>query len=84
MAHHKSALKRIRTSEKARIANRFYMKRMRRSVKMVLEADNKEAAMPLLQQAESTLDRLAIKGLIHKNNAANQKSRLHRHVNNLS
>ena len=84
MAHHKSALKRIRTSEKARLANRVYMKKMRRSIKMVLEAENKEAALPLLQQAESVLDRLALKGLIHKNNAANQKSRLHRHVNNLA
>ena len=84
MAHHKSAVKRIRTSEKARLANRVYIKKMRKAIKMVLEADNKEAAMPLLQQAESTLDRMAIKNLIHKNNAANQKSRLHRHVNNLS
>lgn len=84
MAHHKSAVKRIRTAEKARLANRVYIKKMRKAIKMVLEADNKEAAMPLLQQAESTLDRMAIKNLIHKNNAANKKSRLHRHVNNLS
>ena len=66
MAHNKSAVKRIRTAEKARLANRVYIKKMRKAIKMVLETDNKEAATPLLQQAESTLDRMAIKNLIHK------------------
>jgi len=84
MAHHKSALKRIRTSEKSRISNRLYRKQMRNSLKEVLSSENKETAQPLLQKAESMLDRLAIKGIIHKNQAANKKSRLHRFVNKLS
>jgi len=84
MAHHKSAIKRIRTAEKARLANRTYRKEMKKSLKLVLEAADKETAQPLLQKAESQLDRMAIKGLIHKNKAANQKARLNRFVNSLS
>ena len=84
MAHHKSAIKRIRTAEKARVANRTYRKEMKKALKLVMEAADKETALPLLQKAESKLDRMAIKGLIHKNKAANQKSRLNRFVNGLN
>ena len=84
MAHHKSAIKRIRTAEKARLANRTYRKEMKKSMKLVLEAADKDTALPLLQKAESKLDRMANKGLIHKNKAANQKSRLNRFVSSLN
>jgi small subunit ribosomal protein S20 len=84
MAHHKSAIKRIKTAEKARLANRTYRKEMKKSIKIVLEAADKETALPLLQKVESKLDRMSIKGLIHKNKAANQKSRLNRFVNGLN
>jgi len=84
MAHHKSALKRIRTAEKARLVNKAYTKQVKRSVKALLGMESKEEAQPQLQQTSSLLDRLARKGIIHKNKAANQKSRLTRFVNSLS
>jgi len=84
MAHHKSALKRIKTSEKARLTNRQYSKSMKKAIKEVLAAENKEQATPILSKSISLLDRLAIKGIIHKNKAANQKSRLTNFVNALN
>ncbi len=84
MAHHKSALKRIKTSEQARLVNRRYVKSMRKIIKEVLAAETKEQATPLLNKSISVLDRLAIKGIIHKNKAANQKSRLTKFVNALN
>ena len=83
MAHHKSALKRIRTAEKARLVNRTYMKSMRRSIKALLSIDKKDEAEPLLQKTASLLDRLARRGIVHKNKAANLKSKLTKHVSSL-
>ncbi len=84
MAHHKSALKRIRTAEKARLVNRTYIKSIRRSIKALLSTEKKDEAEPLLKEATSLLDRLARKSIIHKNKAANQKSRLTKFVNSLN
>ncbi len=82
MAHHKSAIKRIRTSEKARLRNKHYRSMMKTAIKKVRLAESKEVAAANLNQAISLLDRLAAKGIIHKNNAANKKSKLTRLVNN--
>ncbi len=84
MAHHKSAIKRIRTSEKARLANRAYKKRLKRLTKELYAAENKETAEPTLKKAASLLDRLAVKNILHRNNAAHKKSQLTRYVNSLS
>jgi len=82
MAHHKSAIKRIRTSRKARLRNKHYRSIMKTAIKKVRLAESKEVAEANLNQAISILDRLASKGIIHKNNAANKKSKLTRLVNN--
>ena len=84
MAHNKSAIKRIRTAEKARLINRQFIKQLRRSTKTILATEGKEEALPLLQKAISLLDRLARRSIIHKNKAANQKSRLTKFVNALN
>jgi len=84
MAHHKSAFKRIRTSEKARIYNRQHKSAMRKAIKSVVTAADKETAMNTLKQTSSILDKLVLKGIIHKNKASNQKSRLTKFVNKLS
>ena len=84
MAHSKSAYKRIRTAEKARLVNRTYIKGMRRSIKALLSTEKKDEAEPLLKETTSLLDRLARKSIIHKNKAANQKSRLTKFVNSLN
>jgi len=82
MAHHKSAIKRIRTNEKARLRNKFYRSTMKTAIKKVRLAESKEVAQANLNQAISILDRLAAKGIIHKNNAAHKKAKLTRFVNN--
>ncbi len=82
MAHHKSAIKRIRTNEKAHLRNKHYRSIMKSAIKKVRLAESKEVAQANLNQAISVLDRLAVKGIIHKNNAANKKSKLTRLVNN--
>lgn len=84
MANHKSALKRIRSSERRRIRNRIIRGRARSFVKrtrQALEAGDLEAAREWLQQAVSALDKAAEKGVIHRNNAARRKSRLMRAYN---
>jgi small subunit ribosomal protein S20 len=83
MAHHKSAIKRIRTNERDRQRNRHYKTLLKTSLKKVRSAENKEEAEALYRQTESILDKLVNKGIIHKNKAANQKSKLAVFVNQL-
>ncbi len=84
MAHSKSAKKRIRQSEKARIHNRHYRSMMKTFIKRVLAAPDKTAAEAELRTTVALLDKLASKRIIHRNKAANQKSRLTRYVNQLT
>lgn len=84
MAHHKSALKRIKTSEVRRLRNRQYSKTLRTLTKSVRTAENKEEAEKALNKVLPLLDKYATKGIIHRNKAANQKSKLTLFVNNLS
>ena len=83
MAQHKSAIKRIRQSEKARLRNLHYKSMLKGAIKKVREAQSKEEAEVLYRKATSVLDRLVVKGIIHKNKAANQKSKLARVVSAL-
>ncbi len=79
MANSASARKRARQSEKRRKHNASRRSMMRTYVKKVLKAvneGNKEAASEAYATAVSLLDRMANKGLIHKNKAARHKSRL--------
>ena len=84
MAHHKSALKRIKLSEAQRDRNRAYKTRMKTAVKKVRELESREGALDVLVQAYSEIDKLAQKGIIPKNRAANKKSSLAKFVNSLS
>ncbi|MEJ2635185.1 MAG: 30S ribosomal protein S20 [Calditrichia bacterium] len=84
MAHHKSAIKRIEIAERNRERNRFYRSTMRTSIKEVLNSETKENAFENFKKASSLLDKLVTKGIIHRNLAANKKSRLMRHVNSLA
>ncbi len=81
MAHHKSAIKRIKKSEQQREVNRAYRSRMRRAIKKALQATDKEQAAVAVREAYAVVDKLVIKGVIPKNQAANKKSRLMRHLN---
>ncbi len=83
MANHKSALKRIRANEKKRLRNRYQLKTTRTYIKRLEAAKDKTEAEELLKQVTSMIDKLAKNNIIHKNNAAHNKSRLTRHVNAL-
>lgn len=83
MPNVKSAEKRVRTNEKRRQRNRRDRTRMRGAIKKVRQAASPDDGRDALRDAESLLDRLATKGIIHPNAAARQKSRLHRHVQKL-
>jgi len=83
MANHKSAKKRARQDAKKRIANRYYKKSTRTSIKKLREIEDKEAATGFLPKVISMIDRLVKKNLWHKNKGANLKSKLTRKVNAL-
>jgi small subunit ribosomal protein S20 len=83
MANHKSALKRIRQNEKKRVHNRYYAKTTRNAIRDLRNESNKEEAAKLYPSVASMIDRLAKKNIIHKNKAANLKSKLAVQVNNL-
>ncbi len=84
MANHKSALKRIRQTEKRRVHNKYSHKTTRNAVKALRNTSEKEAAEKLLPKVASMLDKLAKKNIIHKNKAGNLKSSLQLHVNALA
>ncbi|PIF43357.1 small subunit ribosomal protein S20 [Chryseobacterium sp. 52] len=84
MANHKSALKRIRQNEVRRVRNRYYHKTARTALKVLRNEENKAAATEQLPKVIALLDRLAKKNIIHKNKAANLKSKLTKHVNKLA
>jgi small subunit ribosomal protein S20 len=83
MANHKSALKRIRSNEAKRLRNKYQAKSTRTFVKKLRETKDKVEAQELFKKVASMLDRLAKKNVIHKNKAANNKSKLARLVNSL-
>jgi small subunit ribosomal protein S20 len=83
MANHKSAIKRIRSNEAKRVLNRYQHKSTRTAIKKLRDTTDKSAAQELLKKVTSMLDRLAKKNIIHKNKAANNKSKLTKLVNAL-
>ena len=83
MAHHKSALKRIRQDQKKRLHNRFYHKSTRTAIKKLRRMNEKAEAETFLPKVISMIDRLAKRNIIHDNKAANLKSKLTKHVNSL-
>jgi len=83
MANHKSALKRIRQTEKRSVHNRYYGKTMRNAVRKFRALDDKKEAEEKLPSILSIIDKLTKRSIIHKNKAANIKSKLTRHVNSM-
>lgn len=84
MANHKSALKRIRSSETRRERNRYQLKTTRTFVKKLKNTTDKPEAEELYKKVSSMLDKLAKKNIIHKSNAAHKKAKLAKHVNQLA
>ncbi|MCR9062906.1 MAG: 30S ribosomal protein S20 [Cytophagales bacterium] len=84
MANHKSALKRIRSTEAKRLRNKYQHKTTRTAVRKLRGMTDQKEASEYLKKVSSLLDRLARKNVIHKNKAANIKSALSKHVNGIS
>jgi small subunit ribosomal protein S20 len=76
MPHHKSAAKRVLTNAKAHDRNVAARSRMRSAVKAVRSATTRPAAESAYRNASIILDRTAAKGIIKKETANRQKSRL--------
>ncbi len=83
MANYLSTIRRIRRSKKSQIRNKQYKTMMKSAIKKIRTSTDKSEAEILLKQTTSLLDKLVTKGIIHKNKAANQKSRLALFVNAL-
>ncbi len=81
MANHKSALKRIRSNEAKRLRNKYQHKTTRNAVRDLRVIEDKKEAEGKLGNVISMLDKLAKNNIIHKNKAANLKSKLTKHVN---
>jgi small subunit ribosomal protein S20 len=84
MANHKSAIKRIRSSEAKRLRNRYQLKTTRTFIKRLRATTVKAEAEKLYIQVSSMVDKLAKKNIIHWKNAANKKSKLAKYVNSLA
>ncbi len=84
MANHKSAEKRIRANELKRVRNRYQHKTTRTFIKRLKTTSTKSEAQELYNKVASMIDKLAKKGVIHKRKAANQKSKLSKHVSKLA
>ena len=78
MPNIEAAIKRVRTSEKSAVQNNVQKSSMRTAIKkyvQAIEAGN-ENSEQLLKEAIKSIDMAASKGLIHKNKANRDKSRL--------
>ena len=86
MANIKSQIKRNLTNEKARLRNRTVRTEVKSAIRAVREhvaAGNAEEATAAFQTAARKLDKAVSKGVLHRNNAANRKSKLAKQVNAL-
>ncbi|MGB5363412.1 MAG: 30S ribosomal protein S20 [Aureibaculum sp.] len=80
MANHKSALKRIRSNETKRLRNKFQHKTTRNAIRDLRTTEKKKDAEGQLVKVVSMIDKLAKSRIIHKNKAANLKSKLTKFV----
>jgi small subunit ribosomal protein S20 len=80
MANHKATKKDVRQASKRRDRNKFYGKTTRNAIRDLKSVKGKEAS-DKLPGVISMIDKLAKRGVIHKNKAANLKSKLARKAN---
>ena len=82
MANIKSQIKRIGTNEKARLRNKAAKAEVKTRIKTAIVAaeTGHEDTDEYLRMAVKRLDKAAARGIIHRNQAANRKSALMRHV----
>ncbi|MAR29495.1 MAG: 30S ribosomal protein S20 [Candidatus Marinimicrobia bacterium] len=78
-----TVLKRVRQSRKANSRNRHYKSMMKTAIKNILETTDKKDSDEKLRNAISIIDKVKSKGVIHKNTASRQKSRITQYINSL-
>jgi small subunit ribosomal protein S20 len=76
MANHKATKKDTRQASKRRERNRYYGKTTRNAIRDLKGVTDEKAYGEGLSNVISMIDKLAKKGIIHKNKAANLKSKL--------
>ncbi|HEY5574167.1 MAG TPA: 30S ribosomal protein S20 [Anaerolineales bacterium] len=79
MPNIKSAIKRMKQNEKRRIRNRYFRGRARalvRDARTAIESGDLDQAREATIKAASALDKAAVKGILHENNASRRKGRL--------
>ena len=84
MANHSATKKDVRQSRKRNERNRYYGKTTRNAIRDLRSIEEKAAAGDKLPLVASMIDKLANRGTIHKNKAANLKRKLARRINSLS
>jgi small subunit ribosomal protein S20 len=84
MANHKATKKDMRQSAKRRDRNRYYGKTTRNAIRDLRTLDEKTAVGEKLPDVIAMIDKLAKRGVIHKNKAGNLKSKLTRRLNTLA
>ena len=84
MANHKATKKDVRQSTKRRERNRYYGKTTRNAIRDLRAVTDSAAAGEQLPEVASMIDKLAKRGIIHKNKAANLKRKLAKRVNTLA
>ena len=80
MANHKATKKDVRQATKRRERNKYYGKTTRNAVRELKALTDKAAAKKELPEVVSMIDKLAKRGIFHKNKAANLKSKLSKKV----
>ena len=83
MPNIKSAKKRVKVIETKTAQNKMQksmLKTQLKKMKAAVEAGDKQAAEQMLVVTTTAVDQAAAKGLLHKNNAANKKSRFAKKV----
>ena len=83
MANHSATKKSVRKTAARNERNRYQGKTTRNAIRDHKVIDTKAAALESLPKLSSKIDKLAKRGIIHKNKAANLKSKLTRAVQSL-
>lgn len=81
MANHKATKKDVRQAEKRRDRNRYYGKTTRNAIRDMKALPDGAAMENQFPTIASMVDKLAKRGVIHKNKAANLKSKLAKRIN---
>lgn len=84
MANHSATRKDVRQSSKRNERNRYYGKTTRNAIRDIRAIDEKAGAAEKQPLVASMIDKLAKRGTIHKNKAANLKSKLAKKINALA